>query len=92
MKMPFSNRKLEINTKFDFFGNICYNNYVNFYKEVIQMTSSIVFNQLSKFVKLVGADRLINAPTPEELEAFEGLLFDRGIPNISFIMQLSEAQ
>ena len=56
------------------------------------MTSSIVFNQLSKFVKLVGADRLINAPTPEELEAFEGLLFDRGIPNISFIMQLSEAQ
>lgn len=48
-----------------------------------------VVRQLKEYVMMVGAEKLIHNPTPTELEAFEGLLFIRGIPNISLITKLA---
>ena len=48
-----------------------------------------VFLQLKEYVRLVGADKLISAPTPEEKVAFEGSLFIRGLANVSLIKALA---
>ncbi len=51
-----------------------------------------VIKQLSSYVNLIGADTLISNPTAEEKEAFEGILYTRGLPNISFIKMLTTAK
>lgn len=49
----------------------------------------IIRKQLKDFILSVGADNLINNPTPKEKQAFEGLLFTRGMPNVSLIKALA---
>ena len=45
--------------------------------------------QLEEYVKMIGADKLIFNPTSAEKEAWEGILFTRGIPRIAFIKALA---
>ena len=45
--------------------------------------------QLKEYIKMVGAENLIYHPTPKEKEAFEDILFTRGLPNISIIQELA---
>lgn len=88
MKMHFSNRKAKFNEKFALYLKKWYNYYVNkFYKEVINMTE--IRRQLKEYIKMVGVENLIYHPTPREIEAFEGILFTRGLPNLSIINALA---
>ena len=88
MKMHFSNRKAKFYVKFALYLKKWHNYYVNkFYKEVINMTE--IRRQLKEYIKMVGAENLIYHPTPKEKEAFEGILFTRGLPNISIIQELA---
>lgn len=45
--------------------------------------------QLEEYVKMIGADKLIFNPTSAEKEAWEGILFTRGIPRIALIKALA---
>lgn len=50
------------------------------------MTSNeLIRNELRGYIQKVGVDHIMKEPTPQELEMFEGLLYIRGIPNMSFI-------
>lgn len=49
-----------------------------------------VYRQLRQYVKLVGAKKLISAPTSEEKQVFDGTLFIRGFANVSLILELAK--
>ena len=49
-----------------------------------------IYCELAKYVRLVGAKKLILSPTSEEKQAFDGILFIRGLPNISLILELAK--
>ena len=47
------------------------------------------YRQLAEYVKRVGPNNLICAPTLEQKEKFEGFLFIRGLANVSLILALA---